>query len=111
MNKELGKIKSVSFGIGGYQDAMLGVFFDLGGNGWGVITDKCAWDCTLIRHDKNCKWSEEDRTRQYDKIMRYISVLLNESKVKTIDKLKGIPVEAIFDNGVLKSWRILTEVL
>lgn len=111
MNKELGKIKSVQFGIGGYQDAMIGIHFDLGGYGWGVMTNKSALDCSIVKHNENCKWSEKDRSKQYDEIMRYVSDLLNKAKVKTIDKLTGIPIEATFEEGVLKSWRILEEVL
>ena len=37
--------------------------------------------------------------------------LLNEAKVDDIKNLKGVPVEATFDGTLLKSWRILTEVL
>lgn len=33
---KLGKINKVKFGSGGYDDAMFGVTFDLGGQGWGV---------------------------------------------------------------------------
>ncbi len=33
--KKLGKIDSVTFGIGGYQSAMIGVFISISGNGWG----------------------------------------------------------------------------
>jgi hypothetical protein len=43
--------------------------------------------------------------------MRYLSKLLNEAKVSSVDKLKGIPVEVTFDGNMLKEWRILTEVL
>lgn len=32
--KELGKIQSVKFGIGGYQDAMIGLTIGIGGNSW-----------------------------------------------------------------------------
>jgi hypothetical protein len=43
--------------------------------------------------------------------MRFLSKLLKDAKVRSVDKLKGIPVEAIFDGNVLKEWRVLTEVL
>ena len=36
MEKRLGKIESVSFGLGGYQGAMLGIHVTLGASGWGV---------------------------------------------------------------------------
>jgi hypothetical protein len=43
--------------------------------------------------------------------MRYISSLLKDAKVDSVDKLKGKPVEVTLDGNQLKSWRILTEVL
>jgi hypothetical protein len=43
--------------------------------------------------------------------MRYVSKLLKEAKVDSVDKLKGKPVEVTFEGNTLKSWRILTEVL
>jgi hypothetical protein len=43
--------------------------------------------------------------------MRFVSKLLKEAKVNSVDKLKGIPVEVTFDGNILKDWRILTEVL
>jgi hypothetical protein len=43
--------------------------------------------------------------------MRYVSTLLKEAKVNSVDMLKGKPVEVTFDGNTLKSWRILTEVL
>jgi hypothetical protein len=36
---------------------------------------------------------------------------LNDAKVNSVDRLKGVPVEATFDGNLLKEWRILTEVL
>ena len=54
---------------------------------------------------------EEDRSKQYDEIMRYVSDLLHTAKVDTVDQLKGIPVEATFEGMTLKEWRILDEVL
>lgn len=110
MNKELGKIERVVFGIGGYQDAMIGLHVTLGGIGWGCATSECAWS-TSIECSKNAKWTEADRSNQYDKIVRFVDDLLTKAKVGSVDKLKGVPVEATFENGTLKSWRILAEVL
>jgi hypothetical protein len=109
--KELGKIQNVKFGIGGYQDACLGIFFTLGGDHWGVCTDKSAWDCNLITVSDRSQWTEADRSRQYDEILRYVSGLLKEAKVDDVSRLVGKPIEATFDGMTLKSWRILMEVL
>jgi hypothetical protein len=65
----------------------------------------------MIKWDKNCKWTEADRDKQYAEIMRYLSKLLKEAKVDSVDKLKGVPIEATFDGNMLKEWRILTEVI
>lgn len=111
MEKKLGKIENVSFGIGGYQDCMLGLQVTLGDNGWGVVDNRTAWDAERISWSENCKWTEEDRDKQYSEIMRYLSKLLKDAKVDSVDKLKGIPVEVTFDGNMLKEWRVLTEVL
>ena len=36
MEKKIGKIRDLEYGWGGYDGAMLGVTFHLGGQGWGV---------------------------------------------------------------------------
>lgn len=111
METQLGKIENVTFGHGGYQDAMLGIHFTLKGDGWGVCTEKSAWDAQMIECSPHAKWTEADRSKLYDEIMRYVSELLSKAKVSTVDALKGIPIEATFDGMQLKSWRVLTEVL
>lgn len=111
MEKRLGKIESASFGLGGYQGAMLGLHITLGNGSWGVGSTKANWDAEQVKWTEHIKWSEEDRDGWYAEIMRYVSKLLKEAKVDSIDKLKGKPVEATFDGNILKDWRILTEVL
>lgn len=110
--KHLGKIESVYFGLGGYQDCMLGLHVSLRyGDCLGSDDNKSAWDSNLIKHSDHCQWTEQDRSRQYDEILRYVSDLLAQAKVDRVEKLKGIPVEVISEGLRLKSWRILTEVL
>lgn len=111
MEKRLGKIQNVYFGLGGYQDAMLGLHVTLGDGAWGVIDGRGDWDAELIKHSEYSEWSEEDRDKHYAEILRYVSKLLNDAKVSSVDKLKGIPVEVTFDGNLLKEWRVLTEVL
>lgn len=111
MEKRLGKIEAVSFGLGGYQGAMLGLHVTLGNGSWGVGGSKSNWDAEMIDCTKNSKWSESDRDEWYAEIMRYVSKLLKEAKVDSVEKLKGKPIEATFDGNTLKEWRILTEVL
>jgi len=111
MRTELGKIKSVYFGLGGYQEACIGLNVTLGGEGWGVCDSKTTWDANQIKCSDHCKWTEEDRSSQYDEIVRYVSDLLAAAKVDTVDKLQGIPVEVSFEGNTLKEWRILSEVI
>lgn len=111
MEKKLGKITSVCFGLGGYQDACIGLNVNFQGEGWGVGFNKTAWDKNLIECTDRCKWSEVDRSEANDDIVRYVSDLLSDAKVSSVDKLKGIPVEVSFEGNTLKSWRVLTEVL
>jgi hypothetical protein len=111
MEKKLGKIELVQFGLGGYQDSQLGLSITLGDGGWAVGDFKGNWDAQSIKWNENCQWTEEDRDKGYSETMRFLSKLLKDAKVRSVDKLKGIPVEVIFDGNVLKEWRVLTEVL
>lgn len=111
MEKRLGKITSVRFGLGGYQDACLGLSVSLGDGSWGVGDFKGTWDAESIKRSEYTKWTEEDRSKGYDETMRFVSKLLKEAKVDSVDKLKDIPVEVTFDGNMLKEWRILTEVI
>ena len=111
MEKRLGKIKNVRFGIGGYQDCQLGVHFELGGDSWGVTDSRSVWDPTRVKCEEYTQWTEEERNKQMNDIMRYVSSLLYEAKVDNVNDLKGKPIECSFDGNILKEWRILTEVL
>ena len=111
MEKKLGKIESVRFGHGGYQDACLGLSVTLSGGGWGVNDFKGTWDAEMIKVSEYTKWDEKDRAKGYDETMRFLSKLLKEAKVSSVDKLKGVPVECSFEGTLLKEWRILTEVI
>jgi len=111
MEKKLGKIESVRFGLGGYQESQLGLSVTLGNGSWGVGDFRGGWDAESIKWTENCKWTEEERDKGYAETMRYLSKLLKDAKVSGVDKLKGIPVEVTFDGNILKEWRILTEVL
>lgn len=113
--KKIGKIKSIQFGIGGYQDAMLGLHVTLGGDGWGVGHSDCTWDAELVKVGSHTKWTDRDRDKTYADIMRRVSKLLKDAKVSHVEQLKGVPVEVTFDRAglgaTLTEWRILTEVL
>lgn len=110
--KKLGKISKVSFGLGGYQEAMLGIHFSFSFDGCGIGHTESYWSPAIIECTEHCKWTEEDRSRNFDEIMRYVAQLLSDAKVRTVDQLQGIPVEVTLkDFNTFKSFRILTEVL
>lgn len=107
--KELGKIQKVHFGLGGYQEAQVGLWLQLGGEGWGACSGKCGgWS---FPPDTYAKWTLEDQTKTYATMVRDILDLLKQAKVDDVAHLIGIPVECTFEGMQLKSFRILTEVL
>lgn len=108
--KSLGKIKSIHVGIGGYQDAQLGLSITLDSDGWGVSDFRGTWgpDIKICEHTK---WTEADRRNTYADTMAYIGELLSKAKKTRVEDLRGVPVEVTTNRGVLVSWRILTEVL
>ena len=111
IEKRIGKITSARFGLGGYQDAMIGLNLTFQSDAWGVSTEKSAWDCSVVKHSEHCKWTEAARSQEYDEIVRFVSKILNESKVESVDKLVGKPVEVEFEGNCIKDWRILTEAI
>jgi len=109
--KELAKIRSVSFGQGGYQDAQFGLNLDFEGKGIGCgAFVGGGWDYS-IEVDEYTKWTEEDRAKQMAEMCKTISQILRDAKCSTVDQLKNKPVELSIDVNVLRSWRILEEVL
>ena len=53
----------------------------------------------------------EDQIKYHGEVALMIVELLHQAKVDRVEKLVGKPVEITWDNHMLKSWRILTEVL
>jgi len=111
MEKKLGKIIEASFGLGGYQGSGIGLYLTFECNSWGVGFSKTYHNPMQIKHTENCQWTEKDRSKSFDELVRYISKILDEAKVTDVSKLVGTPVEVEFDGNLLKDWRILTEVI
>jgi hypothetical protein len=109
--KRLGKIKTVKFGLVGYDNVEFGIGFCLSFGCYEVQTSTAFWDYNKIKHDEGCEWAEEDRSSRCVEIVKYVSGLLEDADVLTVDQLKNIPIEAEFDGNLLKSFRILKEVL
>jgi len=121
--KVLGKIESVDFGHCGYQECCIGISFTLVGETGGVSDAKCVWDPNMITAPnpssnsieidsvESTGWTEKDRSKQNDEVMRYISDLLHQAKIHSLNDLQGVPVEITYEGNTLQSWRILTEVI
>jgi len=108
--KELGRITHATFGYGGYQDAQFGLSIVLEGSEWGTSSFKGEWSLD-IDCSEHCKWTEEDRSNGYAEVVRFLNKTLKDAKKQHVDELVGVPIEAEFEGVILKSWRILTEVL
>lgn len=108
MRKELGKIESAKFGLGGYQGVQFGVWFCIKSEGGSACNGQGVWTSEIT---ENTKCTEKDRGKTLEEIMRYVMDLLEKAKVKNFNDLVGVPVEAIYDGQCLKEWRILTEVV
>lgn len=109
--KSLGKITYARFGIGGYQECMIGLTLFFQGEFGGIGTDFMVWDPNMIKVSEHTKWTEESRGKQMEDIMRKVSDLLFKAKVDCVTKLIGVQVEVEIENQRFKSFRILTEVL
>ena len=105
--KKLGKIKKVWLGMGGYQEAMFGITFDLGGESWGIGDFWGYW----ADRSSHAEWTVQDQEIALGKMALRICTLLKDAKKDDISKLVGVPVEVTLDNGSRQSWRVLTEVV
>jgi len=108
METRLGKIRKAEFGWGSYNDIMLGLTVDLGGESWGVGDHKGA---TGVPHTEFCKWTDAERRTSLGDAVMWLGDLLTKAKVRSVSELVGKPVEVTFEGNLLKSWRILEEVL
>lgn len=107
--KKFGKVTEVRCGLGGYQDAQIGIGFTLGGDSWGVSTPFYgAWATEIT---ENTQWTEEGRIKVLGETFIKIKQWCEECKIMDISELKGKPVEITLENMRLKEWRFLTEVI
>ena len=109
MRKELGKIKSVRFGYGGYGDSQFGLSLTLASGCSCVNTGHQEWGLDIS--SRGTEWDEAARDENFALIMRKTNQLMIDAKVKEVHELVGIPIEIEWDGNSLKDWRILTEVL
>lgn len=107
------KIRSVSFGLGGYQGCQFGLFLDFEQKGGSGVSDFVTggWDYQSIKVDEYTKWTEKERDHEMTLMCKTISKILSAAKVNDVQHLKGKPVEVVIEGNMLKSWRILEEVI
>lgn len=110
IEKFIGKIDDVQFGYGGYDDAMFGLslYFRSDKGSWGVGDFKGTW---AFPPSDTAEWTIESQTILWGEMVRFIVGICSDAQVKNVLDLKGKPVEVSFENGMLESWRILTEVI
>lgn len=106
----LGKINKVYFGFGGYQDCQIGISFSLASKSSGVHDFWGTWSVVLVGKDKPQDWHEARRKVLVELVER-IEQTLKEAKKNCVSDLQGVPVEIVYVDRVLASWRVLTEVL
>ena len=108
MKKSLGKISFVGYGFGGYQGVMMGVSFTLS-----TEDGSCGdfWGYWMSKRTDDCKWTEEERITFFGKMTMRIAKVMQEAQVKEIHDLLNTPIEVIWNNDCLDSWRVLTEVI
>lgn len=106
--KELGKITRAQFGRGGRDDCMVGLSLTFQGKGWGVCDFMGFWS---LERSERCEWSEDDRLKEIGRVGMKLAELLQKTGGKDVSDLVNKPVEVTFEGNVLKSWRLLEEVL
>jgi hypothetical protein len=97
LQRLIGKIDRARFGFCGCQNIGFGLYVHLSGPDWGVSAEVCAMP------------AQPDIARA--QTMTAIAEICRQAEAKGVDDLRGKPVEVTFENGVLKSWRILTEAI
>lgn len=93
--KVLGKIKEIDI-IEEYGHILL--FVELSGEDWGVQNSYPIIPGLKAKNPSEWK-------------IFPLAEYMQAAKVNHLAKMRGTPVEATFDRDILKSWRILTEVI
>lgn len=108
MEERLGKITQCEFGMGGYQDAEIGLSLTFTGQGWGVSTFEGFWAAAPT---ERCEWSTDDQSAKFAYVTRRVRDLLKDGKVLSVSQLLNKPVRVEFEGNKLAKWWLLTEVI
>jgi hypothetical protein len=106
MEKVLGKIEKVWYGLDG--DGQFGLSLTLSfGRGGAVQTFKGGW----ADYSPSAKYSYDEWLKSHTGTALFILDTLKKAKKRNVADLAGVPIEAELDGNLLKSWRVLEEVL
>lgn len=103
--KHLGKISGATLGHDG--DGRFGLSLDFDMHGTGVGTFVGHWSTRPER----AQWTLEDQARSFANVMYLLRDTLTAAKRRNVSQMIGIPVEVTIEGGMLKSWRVLEEVV
>lgn len=116
ITKVLGKIAKFSYGID--SDGVFGATIDLTVEGGMVLDLKRLARVEMWRGDGTpgtgayfAPITPGDDAGSVDAHVNWLAQLLFDSKRRTVDRLAGVPIEATLEDNMLRSWRVLTEVL
>jgi hypothetical protein len=101
---ELGKIEKVEFG---FWDGRFGLRFTLTAGGWNVDDFWGGW----ASRPEHAQWTQAEQDAAIAAIWHRLIKLMGEAKVQDFSKLVGKPIMVTTEGMMLKSWRILSEVL
>lgn len=102
--KQLGKILKWETG---FHDYGFGVVYTLGGESWGVSSSQIF----AAKYEDRFRYSREEWEQNVIQYALFERDTLLSAKKQRVEQLVGTPVEVIFEGNLLKSWRVLTEVL
>lgn len=104
---QLMKIATASYGFGGYQGEQFGLSLEFTSPGTGVGFFDGHW----ADRSEFAKWSVEDQEQAFVATAKLVRDTLRKAKKRDVAALVGTPVEVTFEGNLLKSWRVLEEVL
>lgn len=108
IEKVLGKITEVEFGLCSDRPFLMGIHFSFSlGNGGGV-GDGYKY---TINMSEECRWNQIERSDAIVKSIERIQNWLKDAKVHNVSQLLNKPVEVSLKHDCFYDFRILTEVL
>lgn len=103
--KTLAKITKAELGHDG--DGRFGLNLVFTGSGIGCGTFEGTW----AQRSEHAQWSLADQAKAFADVMYLLRDTLTKAKRRHADQLVGVPVELTFEGNMLRSWRVLEEVI